>query len=286
MSREPLPAAGRQPIGGYHPDNGTSVNYYLYRPGRGLAPAGPAVPGTAVAAADSWLVDNGRVRALDRHRGRFAHACAAVARPRGGPRPAEVAEFWDAAIALLPRVGRWFPRVQLSGSGRPDLWLLVRPAPRIASTVRLWLHDTADRRHAPRRKGPDLGWLMSLRSRAVAVGADDALLTTSGGLVLEGATTNLLWWESDCLCLPSPRLRTLPGVTSGLLVDRARETGVRVAYRRAAAADLANREVWAVNALHGIRPVIGWIGGPIQAGAPEKSPSWQRWLRDSAVPLP
>jgi branched-subunit amino acid aminotransferase/4-amino-4-deoxychorismate lyase len=254
------------------------------------AAARPAGDGPApVAAADSWLVAGGRVRALDRHQARFDAACAAAA-PGRRPGAEDLAGFWEAVTARLPRAGCWFPRVELAGPGTPGLELLVRPAPPPGTTVRLWLGDTADRRRVPRRKGPDLDWLAAVRDRAVAVGADDALLTTPGGLVLEGTATSLLWWEDDRLCLPPAGLRTLPGVTAGLLADRARELGIPVARRRVTVSGLAGREVWAVNALHGLRPVTGWAGdgagaGP-EPGAAQRAPAWRRWLQEAAVPLP
>jgi hypothetical protein len=276
-------------------DDRTPPCRYRYRAGHGLVPAAglPADAGPApVAAADSWLVTHGRVRALDRHQLRFGRACAAAARAGPGrlPGPDDLAGFWTAVVARLPRTGCWFPRVELAGPGPPGLWLLVRPAPPPGTTARLWLGDTADRRRVPRRKGPDLPRLAALRARAVAAGADDALLTTPGGIVLEGTTTSLLWWEDDRLCLPSAGLRTLPGVTSGLLAQRARELGIPVARRRVTVSGLAGREVWAVNAAHGLRPVVGWAGstaGPgTEPGTASRAPAWRHWLQEAAVPLP
>lgn len=276
-------------------DNRTPACRYRYRVGHGLLPAAglPADVGPApVAAADSWLVAHGRVRALGRHQLRFARACAAAGRTGPGPFPGpdDLTGFWCAVVARLPRTGCWFPRVELAGPGPPELRLLLRPAPPLGTTARLWLDDPADRRRTPRRKGPDLHRLTALRDRAVAAGADDALLTTPGGIVLEGATTSLLWWEDGCLCLPAAGLRTLPGITSGLLTDRARELGIPVARRRVTVAGLAGRELWAVNALHGLRPVTGWAGSAAGSGAEpgpaRRAPAWQRWLQEAADPLP
>jgi branched-subunit amino acid aminotransferase/4-amino-4-deoxychorismate lyase len=272
-------------------DDRTPACRYRFRAGEGLVPTVglPAAAGPEpVAAADSWLVANGRVRALDRHQFRFARACAAAGRTRPGrvPGPDDLDEFWSAVVARLPRTGCWFPRVELAGPGRPELRLLVRLAPPLRTTARLWLGDTADRRRAPRRKGPDLHRLTALRDRAVAAGADDALLTTPGGIVLEGAATSLLWWEDDRLCLPPPGLRTLPGITSGLLTERACELGIPVARRRVTVAGLAGREVWAVNALHGLRPVTGWDDSGAGPGAATRAPAWRRWLREASALLP
>ncbi|MDT0457323.1 hypothetical protein RM550_16510 [Streptomyces sp. DSM 41527] len=56
-------------------------------------------------------------------------------------------------------------------------------------------------------KGPDLDALGALRGRAVERGAQEALLTTESGVVLEGGCASVLWWDGDRLCVPSPELR-------------------------------------------------------------------------------
>lgn len=266
-------------------DCGTSTRWYAFQAGQ-LTPAEPETADVPVrlTAADSWLVDNGYVRALDRHRSRFAAACREA--DAAWATPDRLDAFWAAVLAQLPRWGRWFPRVELVGGGAPQLCLLLRPAPSAATRIRLWLGDPRDRRRTPRRKGPDLDILARMRARAVAAGADEGLITTSQGIVLEGATTSLLWWEDGRLCLPSPSLRLLPGITSRLLVARAHQLGVPVSYRRARAAELADREIWAVNALHGLRPAVNWPGGTLQVGPGHQAPGWQRWLNEAGVPLP
>ena len=76
----------------------------------------------------------------------------------------------------------------------------------------------------------------------------------------------MLWWEDDTLCLPPPQLPILAGVTTGLIQERALHSGIRMAHRERTLEQLAGREVWLVNALHGIRPVTGWEGRPMEAG--------------------
>ncbi|GAA3354780.1 hypothetical protein GCM10017744_014710 [Streptomyces antimycoticus] len=82
----------------------------MWREDGGLMPS-RAVPDAALLAADSWLVDDGRVRGLDRHRRRFVAACVEAS----GDSPARIESFWRDAIAALPRTERWFPRVELAG---------------------------------------------------------------------------------------------------------------------------------------------------------------------------
>jgi branched-subunit amino acid aminotransferase/4-amino-4-deoxychorismate lyase len=96
--------------------------------------------------------------------------------------------------------------------------------------------------------------------------------------VLEGATSNRLWWRGDVLCAP-PRETTLPGVTQTLLLDLARADGLRTERPSATGlADLAGCEVWVVNALHGIRPVTAWIGCTIPPFAATRAASWNARL--------
>ncbi|MFF1956688.1 hypothetical protein ACFVWX_06850 [Streptomyces sp. NPDC058220] len=83
---------------------------------------------------DSWLVDEGRVRGLDRHAERFGSACDRFSEPGAE----QTNRFLRAVAKSLPARGRWFPRVELVkiGSGtRLRMWL--RPAPPRTATVRV-----------------------------------------------------------------------------------------------------------------------------------------------------
>jgi branched-subunit amino acid aminotransferase/4-amino-4-deoxychorismate lyase len=230
-------------------------------------------------AADSWLVQDGRVRGIELHRQRFTDACADAA----GLPEATVTPFWQAALARLPRTGDLFPRVELVGDGH--LRVRVRPAPRRGTEIRVLVPDEPDPRLLPRRKGPDLARLGVLRSTAVDAGADDALLTTPSGVVLESGTASLLWWEGDTLCVPDPHLPVLGGVTARLIREHASDLGIAVAARRAVLADLDGRETWLVNALHGIRPVTAWVRGTVSPGPTPRAPEWRRWWQSIAAPL-
>ncbi|MEV4868337.1 aminotransferase class IV [Streptomyces syringium] len=237
---------------------------------------------TRLLAADSWLVQDGAARAVEGHRRRFAAACAEA----GGPSAGEVDAFWDAALSRLPATGEWFPRAELvADEAGPRLQFRLRPAPARTTSVQVWISGRSDQRTLPRRKGPDLDHLGELRAAAIVAGANEALLTTPSGLVLEGATANLLWWDGDALCAVDPTLRVLPGVTSAWVLQLAAERGIPVRLRRAVPADLAGREAWFTNALHGIRPVTSWVGSDIRPGAPRLAAAWQaEWLA-AAMPL-
>ncbi|MEY9214559.1 aminotransferase class IV [Thermobifida halotolerans] len=238
--------------------------------------------GLPVVAADSWLVADGEVRAIERHRSRFGRACA----ERGGLDRRTLDGFWADMVAALPRQGDWFPRVELTGGERPRLDLLLRPAPTRGTRVRVLCWDGADPREHPRVKGPDLSALAEVREQAIRGGADDALLTTESGVLTESTTSALLWWEGDDLCVPSPDLDVLPSVTAGLLVEHAHDLGVAVRPRNATPSRLHGCETWLVNALHGIRVVTEWVGSPVRPGAERRAQRWRAHLDALRRPLP
>ncbi|WP_063761360.1 aminotransferase class IV [Streptomyces sp. NRRL B-1347] len=241
--------------------------WFAWRPGSHLAPASP--PDAPVLAADSWLVQGGRARFTAGHRARFLAACRAAGAGPG----LDAGGFFTQVLARLPRTGAWFPRVELLGGARPVLGLRLRPSPARTAQVRLGCWYGPDPRTCPRRKGPDLAALGTLRAHALDRGADDYLLTTPGGWVSESTSATLLWWEGERLCLPAPGLPVLPGITAAWITARATRLGIPLAARPARPADLSGHEVWLVNALHGIRPVTAWPHTPYRACLLYTSPS-------------
>ena len=227
---------------------------------------------TALLAADSWLVADGRARAAERHWARFSATCG-----EHGVEPEALAAFRARVERALPARGRWFPRIELRADG--ELAVQVRPAPPREATVVAWIADVPDPRRAPRRKGPDLERLGALRERAAEHGAGEAVLVDADGCLLEGAYTSLLWWEGETLWAVPDEAPILPGITRSLLIELARE---RVALRRPAPQELAGRETWLVSALHGIRAVTGWADGGPAAGDAPRAATWQRLLDDLA----
>ncbi|MET9631801.1 aminotransferase class IV [Lentzea sp. NPDC006480] len=228
---------------------------------------------------DSWLVDEGRVRGFSLHAQRFADACSRFAEASRFATPATGA-FLRAVAESLPERGRWFPRVELvETAAGPRLRLWVRPAPPRTRTVRLW-NSGPDRRSLPAVKGVDLDHLAGLRTAAVAAGADEALLLSPEGHVLEGSTTSIVWWRGDTLCGPPPGPGLLPGITRALLGELAGQ----VVPERATPAGLADVPVWTVNALHGIRPVTAGLGRFLDEDV-VTAERWQTRLESLAVPL-
>jgi branched-subunit amino acid aminotransferase/4-amino-4-deoxychorismate lyase len=244
--------------------------------------------------ADSWLVTEGKVRALDLHRERFASSAAALT----DLDPAVVATFWEAFIEALPRTGNWFPRAEVTavGTGANSVYRLqgrIRPAPALVSTVVLGTHPDRDPRTTPGIKGPDLERLLAVRAEAAlegvgvaGFGVGEVVITSSTGLIIDGTTSAILWWRGDRLFAPSAGLTRVDSVTAKTLRLVAAATGVSVGEETARLADLAGCEVWAVNALHGIRLVTAWKDGPAVTVDPTRATLWRRRLDALARPLP
>jgi branched-subunit amino acid aminotransferase/4-amino-4-deoxychorismate lyase len=231
----------------------------------------------ALLAADSWLVDDGAVRGYDAHWERFAGWTDALGVPA-----AELCAFRVAVTAALPRNGRWFPRVEVVEDRGSWLQLRVRRARPAATQARVIVAPPGDPRVRPTWKGPDVALLHTLRAQATAAGADELVLCDAGGRLVEGVFDSLLWWEDDALCTTPPE-RTLPGVTRRLLVEIAREGGVELRVRSPLPAEIAERETWLTNALHGIRVVTAW-GDDVAAPATHAE-DWRAALARTARPL-
>jgi hypothetical protein len=243
-----------------------------------------------ILAADSWLLLEGAAIGIAAHRDRFLTAMPddLGSDPDLGP-----AAFWDAAIASLPRGGAWFPRLELRRAdgavpadvSRHELLLRLRPAPALRRDIALVTADV-DPRRAPGVKGPDIDRLDALRAAVRASGADDAVLLDADGSVAETTTANLAWWRGGILCVPDAGIPRVAGVTVGALVAIATALGLDVVEERAAPDDLDGCEIWALNALHGIRIVTAWPGGPDPAAEPGRLTSWRSRIAALRRPLP
>lgn len=227
--------------------------------------------------ADSWLVADGAVRGLRYHAERFVASC----RLRHGVDAAVTAQFLDTACLALPQAGRWFPRVEFAvGSG---FRLRLRPAPQPGAGVVLRRADGPDRRRAPLVKGPDLAMLAGMRRSVAALGADEVLLVSGAGHVLEGALSAVLWWRGDVLCAPPLSLPILPSVTRRLLLDIAAEVGTGIRLETCLPEDLDGLELWTASALHGIRPVTSWSDECMTTAPARRAAAWQALLVAKAV---
>lgn len=241
-----------------------------------------------VEVADSWLVEEGSVRGLELHRERFVTSIPRARLRELGADELGLDAFWQAAIASIPREGAWFPRVELREQlGMPQLLFRLREAPALQRSVILTTHTGRDPRTAPTVKGPDLAAMVRLRTEAQRRGADEAVLVTEDGHIVEGSTTSILWWEGGTLCIVDRSLPRIPSITERTIVALATALGIDVAERRAHPEELDGREVWAANALHGIRIVTAWHAGPLStAEEPGRLSRWRLRMDALRRPLP
>ena len=217
-----------------------------------------------VVAADSWLVVDGRTLALGLHRERFLSSAP------------DSEEFWDAAIAAIPSEGDWFPRVELHEPRR--LVLRLRSAPERTRSAVLATWNGPDPRTEPAVKGPDLSAMLRIRTAVQAHGADEAVILTEDGYVVEGAYSALLWWRGEILCGPPAAFDRVDSVTARSVLTLARALGVDTHEEAVTPAELDGTELWALSALHGIRIVTKWVDGPELAEKPGRLAQWRARL--------
>jgi branched-subunit amino acid aminotransferase/4-amino-4-deoxychorismate lyase len=242
---------------------------------------------STIEAADSWLVDDGKALALALHRTRFMTSI-----PRGRLLQVDPSVFWDAAIAAIPHTGAWFPRVELrtqaastGAAPTPQLLFRLRDAPELRRSLTLVTYTGRDPRTAPRFKGPDLEAMQRVRTEAQASGADEAALLSPDGFVAETSQSCLAWWRGDVLCVPDDELDRIDSVTLRSTLALATALGVDILHERMTPADLDGLEIWAFNALHGIRIVTGWTDGPSTAEKPGRLATWRARLDALRRPL-
>lgn len=205
--------------------------------------------------ADSFRVRAGaglaEARGLDLHLDRFVRSVRAA----GGPDPAA---FLRRAVVDIAAYGAGFPRLELLRDDRAgfELGLTLRPLPALADTVELRTAAGIAVPH-PEVKGPNISRYAALNRELGA----EALLVDDAGRIVEGATTSLVWWDGHLLCSAGTR-RRVDSVTERLVLGIGAGRGTVERRTLPTPAELARHEVWAVNALHGIRVVTGIDGTP------------------------
>lgn len=236
---------------------------------------------TELLAADSFLVEEGRVLALGLHRSRFAE----TVREQGFRDQDELDAYWEAAIAALPREGAWFPRFELVRAREAlRLRFRLRTAPERTRSLVVATAD-ADPRRVPHLKGPDIDRLSALRQAAQRRGAQEAVILDDGH-VSDGATTALLWWRGGTLYAPPFELPRVDSVAARTVRGIAAALGVPVEEEAVRPSQLDGAVLWAVNALHGIREVTSWVDGPALATDPTRTDAWRARFAALARPLP
>ncbi|MEO0024652.1 MAG: hypothetical protein RL196_1093 [Actinomycetota bacterium] len=232
-----------------------------------------------LAVADSWLVEEGRVRNLNAHFARFARWVMAI----DAQTEDQLADFFEAVTEALPVEGRWFPRIELhvEAPAGQRLHFRLRTAPELSPTLLLWAFEEPDARNNPVVKGPDLSYGMQLRRKAKLHGADEAVFVTPEGFINEGALSSLVWWRDDVLCSTSNDLAWLPSITRDEVFSLARDCGNETKLELATAKSLARLEVWALSSLQGVRPATGLLIGDerVEFATPTRAEAFQMRLR-------
>lgn len=80
------------------------------------------------------------------------------------------------------------------------------------------------------------------RAEADAAGADEALLLNTDGFVVEGASSNLFWIESETICTPPLMSGILPGVTRAVVLEICRSLNLKAREARITTKDLHNTD--------------------------------------------
>lgn len=208
--------------------------------------------------ADSWLVDDGKIRSLDSHFKRFGQWVIA----QDASQQSYLAGYFAEVKRILPRVGRWFPRMEYHGEQQPNLrlYLRLRQAPSKMESVALWSYPDPDPRQQPTIKGPDLSLCQQLRRHANMSGADEAVITDAKGFVAEGALSALVWWRGDVLCSSDDKTNWLPSITREEVFGIATQMGFETKVENVRPVELAKLPIWALSSLNGIMPVRSWVG--------------------------
>jgi branched-subunit amino acid aminotransferase/4-amino-4-deoxychorismate lyase len=235
----------------------------------------------SIEVADSWLVTEGTALALGLHRERFLSSMAADTRAA-----TRAKEFWDASLALIPRDGDWFPRVELQR--RTEYLQLVfrlRSAPERRNNLVEATWPDGDPRTVPRIKGPDLETMTRIRTTVQREGAAEAIILTDDGYVVEDSHSGLLWWRGDILCGPPATFDRVDSVTVRSVRALAAALGVETYEEAVTPPELADTELWSLNALHGIRIVTRWVDGPDLAQLPGRLALWRARMDALRKPL-
>lgn len=208
---------------------------------------------------------NGRPTLLTRHQDRLTRSARALGLPIDGLR-------WptaDEVAALLAADGREADamlRITMSGgvssASGATAWMRSAPLPPSIDGRGIRLGTAGPARPDPLAAHKTLNYwpYRLLGEKAKAEGCDEALLIDPKGCVLEGSRTNVFFVVGGALVTPPADGRILPGVMRALVIERARDLGIKVEETALSLLDrrLQPEEVFLTNAVRGMLPVGRW----------------------------
>jgi branched-chain amino acid aminotransferase len=104
---------------------------------------------------------------------------------------------------------------------------------------------------------------------ARAAGASEALIVDGEGRIVEGATSNVFFVERGALVTPPVEAGILAGITRGVVLDVARDSGISVSFHAPLRSDLGRfDEVFISSSIRELVPVVRVDGAPIGDGTP------------------
>ncbi|HSC88265.1 MAG TPA: aminotransferase class IV [Polyangiaceae bacterium] len=107
------------------------------------------------------------------------------------------------------------------------------------------------------------------QDRARKAGAHEALIVDSEGGVIEGATSNLFWWDGEVLCTPPLEAGILAGITRAHLLGLARTEGREIRLAVPTLDELLRAsEVFVSSSIRELLPVVRIDGRVVGTGVP------------------
>jgi branched-chain amino acid aminotransferase len=223
----------------------------------------------------------GTVRHLDRHVARIARDAALLGMGAIDPRACRAALLDEARRVFRDREGVVRLEVRAGAAGSPELHVTTRE---LGAEPAAWRAVVSCERHP----GPSPWSAAKTSERAIyqragaeasVAGVDESLLADADGFLVEGTRTNLIVMSAKGALVTPPLARgAQAGVGRAILLERVPE----LAEADIALADLADaRELIAVNAIRGPRPVVSVAGRPIGSGT--AGPWSRRLARDFAT---
>ena len=238
--------------------------------------------GLEVLAADSFVLDDGDIVGFPRHRERFFAAVVDA----GVDDTEAFDDFVERCLLWFPREGRWFPRLDVVTNGDSTWFRYHHRLARVASNTAILAVAPADTREVPWRKGPDLERMAALRA-SVSHLADEALILSEDGVVVEGAYSAIVVIDSDAgqFCVTPSKYPRIDSITEQIVSECVRDDHFEVIKRAHTVSELEGKEVWVLSALHGIRVATSIVDGPPLEVNMDRRDHFHELRRDYDYPL-